>query len=85
MRPQSMWFCLPFINKACSDLGLPAVKNRVVDTLPLARKKLPNLGNHKQATLCSYFGIDTSNAHRALSDCHMCDQVYRSLAGDVDA
>lgn len=73
-------FDLPFINKACSDLGLPPVKNRVTDTLPLARKKLPNLGNYKQATLCSYFGIDTSNAHRALSDCHMCDQVYRSLS-----
>lgn len=78
-------FDLPFINKACSDLGLSPVKNRVVDTLPLARKKLPGLGNHKQTTLCSYFGIDTSNAHRALSDCYMCDQVYRSLTGDIDA
>lgn len=78
-------FDLPFINKACSDLGLPPVKNKVTDTLPLARKKLPNLSNHKQTTLCSYYGIDTSNAHRALFDCHMCDQVYRSLTGDIYA
>ena len=76
-------FDLPFISRACSSLGLPPVKNKVIDTLPLARKKLPNLSNHKQTTLCSYFGIDTSHAHRALSDCHMCDQVYRSLTDDV--
>lgn len=78
-------FDLLFINRACSNLGLPPVKNKVIDTLPLARKKLPNLGNYKQTTLCSYFGIDTSHAHRALSDCHMCDQVYRSLTDDVYA
>ncbi len=76
-------FDLLFINRACSNLGLPPVKNRVIDTLPLARKKLPNLGSYKQTALCSYFGIDTSHAHRALSDCHMCDQVYRSLTDDV--
>lgn len=76
-------FDLLFINRACSNLGLPPVKNKVIDTLPLARKKLPNLGSYKQTTLCSYFGIDTSHAHRALSDCHMCDQVYRSLTDDV--
>lgn len=75
-------FDIPFINKICSDLGLPLVKNDVIDTLSLAKKKLPDLDNHKQSTLCDYYNIDTSNAHHALFDCYMCDQVYRSLVSN---
>lgn len=75
-------FDIPFINKVCSDLGLPLIKNKVIDTLHLAKKELPNLGNYKQSTLCDYYDIDTSNAHHALFDCYMCDQVYRSLVSN---
>ncbi len=75
-------FDIPFINKVCSDLGLPLVKNNVIDTLTLAKTKLPNLDNYKQPTLCDYYNIDTSNAHHALFDCYMCTQIYCSLVSN---
>ncbi|MDE6661828.1 MAG: 3'-5' exonuclease [Lachnospiraceae bacterium] len=75
-------FDMHFLNQACLNLGLPEIKNRVVDTLPLAKKALPNLANHKLSTICNFYGIDDSNAHRALADCYMCNECYKRLKQD---
>lgn len=75
-------FDIPFLNTVCSNLGLPEITNNLIDTLPLSREKLPELDNHKLSTICDYYGIDTSNAHHALSDCYMCDSAYRFLMSD---
>ena len=75
-------FDIHFLNQACQNLGLPEIKNRIVDTLPLAKKALPNLANHKLSTLCNFYGIDNSNAHRALADCYMCNECYKRLKQD---
>lgn len=72
-------FDIHFLNQACQNLGLPEIKNRIVDTLPLAKKALPNLANHKLSTICDFYGIDDSNAHRALADCYMCNECYKHL------
>ncbi|MCM1387469.1 MAG: 3'-5' exonuclease [Bacillus sp. (in: Bacteria)] len=72
-------FDILFLNRACQNLGLPAVKNKTVDTLTLARKSLPGLANYKLATLCAHYGIDASGAHRALEDCYMCGECYCRL------
>lgn len=77
-------FDIPFVNKFCSDLSLPNIKNKTIDTLYLAKTKLPQLDNHKLSTLCEYYDIDTSNAHHALFDCYMCDSVYRQLTSQSD-
>lgn len=71
-----------FINKYCDMLNLSRLSNEVVDTLYLSRQLLPDLENHKLSTLCEYFGIDSSNAHRALSDCYMCNLLYAKLLSD---
>lgn len=72
-------FDIHFINKACRDLNLSTIKNEIIDTLTLSRNILPNLENHKLSTICDYYGIDSSNAHRALSDCYMCNECYQNL------
>lgn len=72
-------FDILFINKACHDLGLPKIKNEIIDTLPLAKKTLPTLDNHKLSTICEFYGVDSSNAHRALADCYMCNECYKHL------
>lgn len=59
-------------------LGL-AFSNCYVDTLFLARKALPNLVNHKQVTVATYYGIETSGSHRALRDCEICNACYVNL------
>ena len=75
-------FDIPFINKVCVDLGLPTVKNELTDTLYLAKEKLPELESHKLHDLCDFYKIDTLNAHHALFDCYMCDNLYRLLTSD---
>lgn len=74
-------FDIFFLNKACQDLGLPRIKNEIADTLPLARKALPGLSNYKLSTICDFYHVDASNAHRALDDCYLCNECYRRFLG----
>lgn len=70
-------FDIYFINDACNDLNLPEIKNELIDTLQLARMYLPNLDKHSLSNICDFYGIDTSGAHRALTDCYMCNECYQ--------
>ena len=74
-------FDLAFLNKELQELGLePLSKERVVDTLFLARQKLPGAQASLDA-LCKRFKIDTSKRekHSALLDCHLLTEVYIEL------
>lgn len=44
--------------------------------LELAREKLSNVPNYKLSTIASLFNVDTTGAHRAVSDCVMTLHVY---------
>lgn len=68
-----------FINDACEKYGYPKLTNEIIDTLPLAKNKLPDLEHYTLQSLCEYYNIDTSNAHRALADCYMCNEIYTRL------
>lgn len=54
------------------------IGNDTIDTLKLARQKIPHLANHKLATLISHFGLDHGRQHRAISDCIATGRVYIS-------
>jgi|TARA_B110000285_G_scaffold206157_1_gene244499 DNA polymerase-3 subunit epsilon len=74
-------FDLAFLNKELQELGLePLSKERVVDTLFLARQKFPGAQASLDA-LCKRFKIDTSKRekHSALLDCHLLTEVYIEL------
>ena len=60
-------------------LGKP-LSNDFVDILRFARKTLPDLADHKQTTVASYFGVSTDGAHRAEADCLICDQCFKYLS-----
>lgn len=51
-------------------------KNRVIDTVALSRKMLPNLPNHKLNTVARCIGIQEDGFHRAEFDCECCAQIY---------
>ena len=57
--------------------------NDYIDTLPLARKHLPNLSHHKLTNLASYYGLTPDGAHRALNDCRMNQQVYECMVKEM--
>ena len=76
-------FDMKFINAEFSWAGLPEIsKDRVVDTLAMARKKFPG----QRATLdalCNRYGVDNSGRefHGALLDSELLVDVYFELCG----
>ena len=61
----------------------PLTKNwHFIDTLPLAKKMLPDLKSHSLKTLCKYYNIK-EGTHRALSDTVALKQVFNRLITDL--
>lgn len=85
-------FDMAFINGELSLLGLGPLKNEIIDTLSMARKKFPGSRNSLDA-LCKRFKIDarTRVKHGALVDAELLAKVYLELTGgailsfDLDA
>ncbi len=66
-----------FLKNAGKELGY-IIKNDYVDTLALARKKLPKLKHHKLNVVCDYYNI-VFRHHRALSDALATAEMYLEL------
>jgi DNA polymerase III subunit epsilon len=76
-------FDMNFLNHELDRVGKATIEpNRVVDTLVLARRKLPG-GRHSLDALCERFGIDISRRvkHGALLDAEILAEVYVELLG----
>jgi len=76
-------FDVKFLNAELKRLGLgPLARERVVDTLALARRKHPGASNSLDA-LCDRYRIDRSRRvfHGALLDCELLVEVYIELSG----
>ncbi|MEO1042705.1 MAG: DNA polymerase III subunit epsilon [Pseudomonadota bacterium] len=77
-------FDMRFINWEMENAGLPRLKNRVTDTVPMARKMFPGAPASLDA-LCSRFGISKDEreekGHGALLDSELLARVYIELTG----
>ena len=75
-------FDIGFINNEFSLLGKPPLKNKIIDTVTLARKKL-NTRIANLDYLCRRFSINLSerNLHGALLDSQLLAEVYLELNG----
>ena len=73
-------FDLSHLNNELKILGKETIKNKVVDTLTLARDKFPGSSINLDA-LCKRFRIDNSKRekHTALIDCELLAKVYINL------
>ena len=71
-----------FINNELKLIGIDPITNRIIDTMPLARKKL-NTRIANLDYLCKRFSIDISSRklHGALLDCQLLAAVYLELLG----
>lgn len=77
-------FDMAFINKELVETRRPEIElERVVDTLQMAREKLPALGRHSLDALCRHYDIDSSKRvlHGALKDAELLTDVYFALMG----
>ena len=75
-------FDIPFINYELKFNKLNIIKNKVIDTLSIARKKFPGSPANLDA-LCRRFDIDLSvrKKHGALIDARLLAKVYLELRG----
>lgn len=73
-------FDINFINTALAELDITSLENKIIDTLQISRKLLPNIENHQLGTIARHFGIVAENAHRALDDCKTTANIYLSLS-----
>ena len=64
-------FDMRFLKSNVNMLGLPEPKNKVIDTVFLAKKYMKHATNHKLETLKRMLGIRLSS-HNAFDDCITC-------------
>jgi DNA polymerase III subunit epsilon len=69
-------FDISFINEELSRLGLPPLKNRVIDTRIFAREMFPGLPKYALQDLAQRFGIEALDAHRAEDDARVCMELF---------
>ncbi len=77
-------FDIPFLNSELRNSNCAEIPmSRVIDTLEVARQKLPELKSHSMDALCKHFRIDTStrSKHGALVDADLLVEVYIALSG----
>lgn len=72
-------FDIPFIQAACRKNGVPPPRNKCIDTLAAARRKVRGVPDYKLGTLAEHFGIASEGAHRALQDCRITCGIYEKL------
>jgi DNA polymerase-3 subunit epsilon len=76
-------FDFGFLDSELARLGGPPLaRERMVDTLALAKARFPGMPNSLDA-LCRRFGVDLSErtTHNALLDCRLLAEVYVELTG----
>lgn len=64
-------FDIGFIQSACEELDWDDFDNDYLDTLALARKKLPQISDHRLSSLAERLHLENRQPHRALSDCRL--------------
>lgn len=77
-------FDMKFLNAELQQIGVSALQNEVVDTLPIARRQFPGARATLDA-LCSRFEVDLSERtfHGALLDSQLLADVYLHLCGGL--
>ena len=75
-------FDMKFMNNEYALIGMPPIKNQVIDSLAIAKKKFPGQKNNLDA-LCKRFNVDASKRtlHGALLDAQLLAEVYLELCG----
>ena len=74
-----------FLGRELSRLGRALPRHKVIDTLPLARRRLPQSPDHRLDTLARLLGLDPEGSHRALPDSLRVKGLWVALDGPLVA
>lgn len=72
-------FDLAFIDELLERCDLDELDNEVIDTLKLARKRLPHLHGYSLDGLAAYFNLGPRGKHRAIDDALLDRTVFLKL------
>lgn len=72
-------FDMNFIQRMGERVGKNMTIKKTRDVLQLVRRKIDDLENYQLKTVAVYFSLDTSNMHRALTDCELTYRIYSEL------
>ena len=75
------WFDAGFLGSELERVGWTSPGHAIVDTLALARRKLPGLSNHRLDTLARVLDLDPEGPHRALADSLRVKGLWLALRG----
>jgi DNA polymerase III epsilon subunit family exonuclease len=70
-----------FLGREIGRAGLTIPAHSLIDTLPLARRRLPEIGSHRLDHLAQVLGLDPAGAHRALADSLRVKEIWLLLGG----
>jgi len=76
-------FDRPFVEEECLRHKISLPKWDYIDSLKFSRKYRPDLPQHSLQYLREYHGIPANNAHRALDDVKILQQVFFELIDDL--
>lgn len=72
-------FDMRFLQISCKNNGFPMIKNRIADTMTLARKKIRYASRYSLSAVAAHFGIELEVKHRALEDCILTYRIFEKL------
>lgn len=84
MLAHNAGFDAGFLGCELRRAGLPAPGHAVADTLALARRRLPELRDHRLDTLARLFRLDPDGPHRALADSVRVKGLWLALDGPAE-
>lgn len=68
-----------FVQAMCEECDLDDFDNECIDTVVLAKKKLPEAPNYQLKTLLDLLDLENETPHRAESDCEATLHLFRKL------
>ena len=72
-------FDMRFLQKLCKQIGSEVLRNKLIDTLKLARKSIVLKESYSLSSIAAHFGIEARKIHRAEDDCILTYRVYEKL------
>lgn len=68
-----------FIQASCEECDLDDFDNECIDTVELAKKKLPHAPNYRLKTVLGLLNLENRTPHHAESDCEAELALFRKL------
>lgn len=72
-------FDINFLQETLRKQNMTPIKNKIIDTLPITRRKLKGLSGYKLIDIANHFAIQVQNQHRALPDCILTYEIFLRL------